>query len=67
MDLTINNEIVADALNYFQEKKLEIEYITEDKMYRIFDFYTDAQYTDKELVLQYLRETKRRYQDKMYW
>lgn len=63
MDLTINDEIVADALNYFQEKKLEIEYIEEEKLYKVFDFHTEALYTDEELVLQYLR----RYQGKMYW
>lgn len=67
MNLLINNEIVEDALNYFKGKKLEIEYIEEDKEYRVFDFNTDAMYTQEELVLQYLRETKRRYNGKMYW
>lgn len=67
MNLLINNEIVEDALNYFRSNKMEIEYIEEDKEYRLFDFYTDALYTQEELVLQYLRETKRRYCGKMYW
>lgn len=67
MDLVLNNEIIDDALSFFQEKKLEIEYIEEDKMYKVFDFNTEALYTDEELVVQYLRETKRRYMGKMYW
>ena len=67
MDLIINDEIIEDALNYFRSKKLEIEYIEEEREYRIFDFFTDALYTEEELILQYLRETKRRYNGKTYW
>lgn len=67
MNLLINEEIIEDALNYFRGKKLEIEYIEEEREYRIFDFFTDALYTEEELVIQYLRETKRRYCGKMYW
>lgn len=67
MELLLNREIIEDALDYFRNKKLEIEYISEYEEYRLFDFYTDACYTKEELVLQYLRETKRRYMGKMYW
>lgn len=67
MDLIINDEIIEDALNYFRSKRLEIEYIEEEREYRIFDFFTDALYTEEELILQYLRETKRRYNGKTYW
>lgn len=67
MNLLLNDEIIEDALNYFRNKNLEIEYLEENEEYRLFDFYTDALYTEEELVIQYLRETKRRYCGKMYW
>lgn len=67
MNLLVNDEIIDDALNYFKSKKLEIEYLEEEREYRIFDFFTDALYSEEELILQYLRETKRRYMGKMYW
>lgn len=67
MDLILNNEIIEDALNYFRSQSFEIEYIEENKEYKTFDYHSSFEYTEQELVLQYLRETKRRYNNKTYW
>lgn len=65
--IVLNNEIIQDALNYFKNQNFEIEYIKENKEYEVFDYNTNTSYTEEELVLQYLRETKRRYNNKVYW
>lgn len=67
MDLILDNDIINDALNHFRNNKFEIEYIEELNEYKIFDYFASFQYTEEELVLQYLRETKRRYKNKIYW
>ena len=67
VDIEINKEIVHDAIDYFSSNNLEIEFLDDVNMYHVFDNSTSAQYTSEELVLQYLRETKRRYNNKVYW
>ena len=67
VDIEINKEIVHDAINYFASNNLEIEFLEDTNLYHVFDNSTSAQYTSEELVLQYLRETKRRYNNKVYW
>ena len=67
VDIEINKEIVHDAINYFASNNLEIEFLEDTNLYHVFDNSTSSQYTSEELVLQYLRETKRRYNNKVYW
>lgn len=64
--IVLNNEIIEDALKYFRNENFEIEYIKETQEYKIFDYHSSFEYTEEELVLQYLRETKRRYKGKTY-
>ena len=63
----VNKEIIQDAIEYFASNNLEIEFLCDVNMYHVFDNSISAQYTEEELVLQYLRETKRRYNNKVYW
>lgn len=65
--MLINKEIIQDSIDYFSSKNLEIEFLEDTNLYHVFDNSTSAQYTSEELVLQYLRETKRRYNNKVYW
>lgn len=63
----VNKETIQDAIDYFSSNNLEIEFLDDVNMYHVFDNSISAQYTEEELVLQYLRETKRRYNNKVYW
>lgn len=65
--MVVNKEIIQDAIDYFSNKNLEIEFVEESDLYHVFDNNASAEYTEEELVLQYLRETKRRYNNKVYW
>lgn len=67
VNIDINTEIIQDAINYFASNKLEIELLEDINMYKVFNNSICFKCTEEELVLQYLRETKRRYNGKIYW
>ena len=67
MNIEINDEIIEDALFYFAENNLEINWADDIEQYHLHDYNTYAYYTKEELVMQYLRETKRRYKGEIIW
>ena len=67
MSIKITDEVVKNALDYFAENDIEIDWIGDVEQYHLHDYNTSVYYTKEELVLQYLRETKRRYEGKIIW
>lgn len=67
MNIEITYEVVKNALDYFAENNLEIDWVDDMEQYHLHDYSTSAYYTKEELVLQYLRETKRRFNGEIIW